>query len=133
MKQRNILKKFWNFNMKNINVEKINNEVTKFIEARDWDQFHSIKNLSMALSVETSELVEIFQWLKEDESNNVSNNPKLKSKVEEEIADIFVYLLRIAIKSNINIEDVVLAKIEKNAEKYPIEKAKGSAKKYNDL
>ena len=119
--------------MKNINVEKINNEVTKFIEDRDWDQFHSIKNLSMALSVETSELVEIFQWLKEDESNNVSENPKMKLKVEEEIADIFVYLLRIATKSNIDIEDVVLAKIKKNAEKYPVEKAKGSAKKYTDL
>lgn len=119
--------------MKSINVEKINNEVSKFIEERDWDQFHSIKNLSMALSVETSELVEIFQWLKESESNEVSTNPKLKEKVEEEISDIFIYLMRIAIKSGVNIEDAVLSKIKKNSEKYPVSKAKGSVKKYTDL
>lgn len=119
--------------MKSINVEKINNEVSKFIEERDWDQFHSIKNLSMALSVETSELVEIFQWLKESESNEVSTNPKLKEQVEEEISDIFIYLMRIAIKSGVNIEDAVLSKIKKNSEKYPVSKAKGSAKKYTDL
>jgi NTP pyrophosphatase (non-canonical NTP hydrolase) len=119
--------------MKSIDIEKINNEVVKFIEDRDWDQFHSIKNLSMALSVETSELVEIFQWTKEDDSNKVSSDAKLKIKVEEEIADIFIYLLRIAVKSGINIEDAVLAKIKKNAEKYPVEKAKGSSAKYNDL
>jgi NTP pyrophosphatase (non-canonical NTP hydrolase) len=132
-KQENILKKFWAVNMKSIDIEKINNEVVKFIEDRDWDQFHSIKNLSMALSVETSELVEIFQWTKEDDSNKVSSDAKLKIKVEEEIADIFIYLLRIAVKSGINIEDAVLAKIKKNAEKYPVEKAKGSSAKYNDL
>ena len=119
--------------MKNIDVEKINNEVTLFIQERDWDQFHSIKNLCMALSVETSELLEIFQWLKEDESNKISEDPELKSKIGEEIADIFLYLLRIAIKSNIDIEEVVFSKIKKNAEKYPVNKAKGSAKKYNDL
>ena len=119
--------------MKNINVEKINKEVSKFIEERDWDQFHSIKNLSMALSVESSELVEIFQWLKESESNEVFSNQKLKAKVEEEISDIFIYLMRIAVKSGVNIEEAVLRKIHKNAKKYPVEKAKGSAKKYNEL
>ena len=119
--------------MKSINVQKINTVVSEFIKERDWDQFHSIKNLSMALSVESSELVEIFQWLKEDESNQVSSNEKLKSKVEEEIADIFIYLMRIAIKSEINIEEVVLNKIKKNSEKYPVDKARGSSKKYTDL
>ncbi len=118
--------------MNSINVEKINNEVESFIKERDWDQFHSIKNLSMALSVEASELVEIFQWLKEDESNDVANNPELRIKVEEEIADIFVYLMRIAIKSGVDIEDAVHRKIKKNAQKYPVEKAKGSAKKYTE-
>lgn len=119
--------------MKSINIEKINAEVTKFISDRDWDQFHSIKNLSMALSVETSELVEIFQWLKESDSNEVSSNPKLKTKVEEEIADIFIYLMRIAIKSGVDIEESVLKKIRKNSEKYPVEKAKGSSQKYTDF
>lgn len=119
--------------MKSIDIEKINSIVSKFIEDRDWDQFHSIKNLSMALSVETSELVEIFQWLKESESNKVAQNPKMKEKVQEEIADIFIYLMRIAIKSEIDIEKVVLEKIQKNAEKYPIEKSKGSSKKYTEI
>ncbi|WP_412471816.1 nucleotide pyrophosphohydrolase [Halobacteriovorax sp. RT-1-4] len=119
--------------MKSINVEKINSEVSKFISERDWDQFHSNKNLAMALSVETSELVEIFQWLKECESNDIASNSILKEKLEDEIADIFVYLMRIAIKSDIDIEEVTLRKIQKNAKKYPIEKAKGSAKKYTEL
>ena len=119
--------------MKAIDTPKIYAEVTKFIEERDWDQFHSVKNLAMALSVESSELLEIFQWLTEADSNQVVSNPKLKTKVEEEIADIFIYLLRIAAKSNIDIEQVVLSKIKKNAEKYPVEKAKGNAKKYNEI
>lgn len=119
--------------MKKINVEKINEEVESFIKERDWDQFHSIKNLAMALSVETSELVEIFQWLKESESNNIANDLDMKIKVEEEIADIFVYLMRIAIKSDVDIEEAVLKKLKKNAKKYPVDKAKGSAKKYTEL
>lgn len=119
--------------MKKINVEKINEEVESFIKERDWDQFHSIKNLAMALSVEISELVEIFQWLKESESNNIANDLDMKIKVEEEIADIFVYLMRIAIKSDVDIEEAVLKKLKKNAEKYPVDKAKGSAKKYTEL
>lgn len=119
--------------MKSIDVEKINTIISKFIEDRDWDQFHSIKNLTMALSVESSELVEIFQWLKESDSNAVAQNSKLKEKVQEEIADIFIYLMRIAIKSEIDIEQVVLEKIQKNSEKYPIEKSKGSSKKYTEI
>lgn len=118
--------------VKSINVEKINGAVTKFIEERDWDQFHSIKNLSMALNVEASELLEIFQWLKESESNLVIEDEALKGKVSEEIADIFIYLMRIAIKSGIDIEDAALQKIEKNAEKYPASQVRGSSKKYTE-
>lgn len=119
--------------MKTIDVEKLNSVVSDFIEQRDWDQFHSIKNLSMALSVETSELVEIFQWLTEEDSNKVKDDSKLKAKVEEEISDIFIYLMRIAIKSGVDIESSVLTKIQRNSEKYPVEKARGNAKKYNEL
>ncbi len=119
--------------MKPIDAQKIDQVVSAFISERDWDQFHSIKNLSMALSVEASELVEIFQWMKEEDSNLVSSNEKLKMKVSEELADIFVYLLRIAKKAEIDLEDVVLAKIQKNSEKYPVEKARGSSKKYSEL
>lgn len=119
--------------MKTINVDRIDQELDRFIAEREWDQFHSIKNLTMALNVEAAELLEIFQWLKEDDSNRVSIDDKLKAKVGEEIADIFIYLLRIAKKSEINIEDIVLEKIKKNSEKYPVSKSKGTAKKYTEL
>jgi dCTP diphosphatase len=119
--------------MEVLNVAKIMAESDKFVEERDWNQFHSIKNLSMALSVECSELVEIFQWMPEDESNKVDNAPKLQEKVEEELADIFIYLLRIAKKSGVDLEKAALDKIQKNSEKYPVEKAKGNSKKYNEF
>lgn len=115
-----------------MNLSKINEELIKFSDERDWDQFHSIKNLSMALTKESSELLEIFQWMKEEDSNRVAFNSELKMRVGEELADIFVYLLRIASKSEINLEDAVLDKIKKNAEKYPVSKVKGSSKKYNE-
>jgi dCTP diphosphatase len=119
--------------MKPIDTQKIDQVVSHFIQERDWDQFHSIKNLSMALSVEASELVELFQWMKEEDSNQVSTNEKLKARVSEELADIFVYMFRIAQKANVNLEEAVLAKVQKNSDKYPVEKARGSAKKYSEL
>ena len=119
--------------MNNIDIGKIEKLTTEFIKERDWEQFHSIKNLVMALSVETSELVELFQWLKEEETNDIKNNPKLKQRAEEEIADIFIYLLRIAINSGIDIEKAALLKIKKNAQKYPVEKSKGNSLKYKDF
>ncbi len=117
--------------MKNVDLKKLNDNISQFVTERDWDQFHSLKNLTMALSVETSELLEIFQWLKEDESNQVKNNAKLMGEIEDEVADIFVYLLRIISKTDINLEEVVLNKLKKNALKYPVHLAKGSAKKYD--
>ena len=116
-----------------MDLTKINNEVEKFIKDRDWDQFHTVKNLSMALSVESSELLEIFQWMTEAQTGTVKDDAKLKLKVEEEIADIFIYLLRIANKTEVNLEEAVLSKIKKNALKYPVEKSKGNSKKYNEL
>lgn len=119
--------------MKPLDIQKISNEITKFAVEREWDQFHSIKNLSMALSVEASELLEISQWLTEEQSNQIKDDPKLKARVEEEVADVFVYLLRIVNKSGIDLESAVLNKLKKNAEKYPVELSKGNAKKYSDL
>lgn len=116
-----------------MDLKKINSEIEKFVHDRDWDQFHSVKNLSMALNVESSELLEIFQWLTEEQSNNIAKDPKLLGKVEDEVADVFVYLLRIVSKTKIDLEQVVLDKIRKNALKYPVEKSKGNAKKYDEL
>ena len=116
-----------------IDLVKIDEQVEDFVQKREWEPFHSVKNLSMALSVEASELAEIFQWLSEEESNQVKNMADKKERVEEEIADIFIYLMRIAKKTEVDIEKAVLSKIKKNAEKYPVEKSKGSARKYTEL
>lgn len=112
-------------------INKIKNILKKFSEDRDWEQFHSPKNLAMALSVEASELVEIFQWLTEEQSYNLSDSKKQHTK--EEIADIAIYLLRICMKLDIDLEEAILEKMKKNEEKYPVDKVKGSAKKYTEL
>ena len=85
---------------KKMDLKKINSEIEKFVSDRDWDQFHSVKNLSMALSVESSELLEIFQWLTEEQSNQIKNDPKLMGKVEDEVADVFVYLDTVQFEKN---------------------------------
>jgi NTP pyrophosphatase (non-canonical NTP hydrolase) len=124
----------WHLLMKEnfMDTEKLLERINAFSNERDWNQFHSIKNLTMALSVESSELVEIYQWLSEEESNDQTNEVVL-TRAKEELADIFIYLLRISSKLNIDLEEAVLAKMEKNEEKYPIEKAKGKSTKYTDL
>ncbi|WP_438465756.1 nucleotide pyrophosphohydrolase [Marinomonas sp. PE14-40] len=109
-------------------LEELKSKLQDFADARDWDQFHSPKNLSIALSVEASELVECFQWLTEEQSQNLS--PEQKQAVVDEIADVQVYLLRLATKLDVNILDAVEQKMLKNEAKYPAELVKGSAKKY---
>ena len=100
----------------------------QFTHERDWQQFHSPKNLVMALSVEASELLECFQWLTEAQSKNLDTEQK--QAVQEEIADVMCYLVRLADTLDIDILDAVAKKMVKNTEKYPVELAKGSAKKY---
>ena len=107
-----------------MNLKKIKQKINKFVKDRDWDQFHYPKNLAMALSVEASELVEIFQWLKDSDIKKVD-----KEKVSQEIADIFFYLLRIAEKMNIDIEKSFHKKMLINIKKYPVKLAKGNFKK----
>jgi len=98
-----------------MNFNKINDEVSKFVKERKWEKYHSPKNLSMALSVEASELVEIFQWKNDQDISDADKN-----KVEEEIADIFFYLIRLSQKMNIDIEKSFYKKLEKNKIKYPL-------------
>ena len=105
-------------------------KLQSFADERDWDQFHSPKNLSMALSVEASELVECFQWLTEEQSKNLS--PAQRQAVIDEMADVQVYLLRLATKLDVNILEAVEQKMVKNAAKYPADLVKGSAKKYTE-
>lgn len=118
--------------MKNINLPELYREIEKFSSERDWDQFHSVKNLSMALSIEAGELMEIFQWMSEEKSNQCKDDTALRSKLDDEIADVFIYLLRITAKTGTDLELAVKNKMKKNAEKYPVELAKGNSKKYNE-
>ena len=95
-----------------MDIKEIQGKLAKFAEERDWDQFHSPKNLAMALTSEVGELNELFQWLTEEQSQNVD-----KDEIRQEIADIFIYLLRLTDKLDIDIEDAVREKIELNANK----------------
>jgi NTP pyrophosphatase (non-canonical NTP hydrolase) len=110
-------------------IEQLQLELKKFAQDRDWEKFHSPKNLVMALSGEVGELIEHFQWLTEEESQSLSDREK--SQVEAEMADVFLYLLRLADKIDINLLDVSLEKIKCNTAKYPIDKCYGVSTKYN--
>lgn len=106
-------------------------ELRKFVAERDWDQFHSPKNLAMALSVEAAELLENFQWLKEEESARLA--PERLEKVRQEMADVLIYLLRLSDKLGVDLLAAARDKMQLNARRYPADKAKGSMRKYTDL
>ena len=103
----------------------------RFAAERDWDQYHSPKNLAAALCVEAAELLEHFQWLTEDASKSLSS--ETLSKVNEEMADVLLYLVRLADKLDVNLLDAAKRKIELNARKYPVGKARGNSRKYTEL
>jgi NTP pyrophosphatase (non-canonical NTP hydrolase) len=107
---------------------KVIEELIQFRNERDWKQFHDSKNLALAISIEASELNELFLWKKDTEVENI--NPE---KLKEELADILSFAFLLAEKHNLDIFDIISEKIKKNALKYPVEKAKGTAKKYNEL
>lgn len=109
-------------------INQLRARINQFVEARNWAQFHSPKNLAMAMIVEAGEVVEHFQWMTEQESRNLSD--ETKEKVGQELSDTFVYLLRIAEVCEIDLIKAANKKIDLNAEKYPIEKVKGSNAKY---
>tara|TARA_B100000927_G_C16204035_1_gene364753 strand:- start:235 stop:579 length:345 start_codon:yes stop_codon:yes gene_type:complete len=113
-----------------MNLKKIRNRLRNFATDRDWEQFHNPKNLTIALSVEVSELLEIFQWSKNGGLDEI-NDEKTKKDIEREIADVFNYIVRLSDILNIDIEKVAHRKIDENEIKYPIEKFKGSSRKYN--
>ncbi len=119
-----------------INTRDLILKLREFARERDWEQFHTPKNLVMALSVESSELVEHFQWLTPEQAESLksenSENLERREKVAEEVCDILFYLLRFSDIMNIDLEKAAEKKIEKNAKKYPAEKVRGNSKKYNE-
>jgi dCTP diphosphatase len=112
-------------------LESLRDQLRKFAADRDWDQFHSPKNIAMALSVEAGELLEVFQWLTEEESRNLS--PEGKAAASEEIADVLLYLVRLGDKLGIDPIAAAQLKLVANAKKYPVDKARGNSKKYTEL
>ena len=106
-------------------IQPLQEELRQFTKERDWDQFHNPKDLAIALSIESNELLEVFLWKKAEDAN--------RDKVKEELADVLNYALLLADKYGFDVIDIVKEKIERNALKYPVEKAKGTAKKYTEL
>lgn len=103
----------------------------RFAAERDWDQFHSPKNLAVALSVEAAELLEHFQWLTDEQSAALP--PDTRAKVGEELADVLLYLIRLADRLDLDLIACAREKLRLNAEKYPVERARGNARKYTEL
>ncbi len=112
------------------NFDELTLSLRKFAKDRDWDQFHSPKNISMALSVEVAEIVEHFQWLTEEQSQQLDD--KVLAEVADEIADVQMYLIRLADKLGVDVLAAVEGKIKKNELKYPADKVRGSSKKYTE-
>ena len=106
-------------------IGKLQAEIARFCEERDWGKFHNGKDLAIAISVEASELLEPFLWKSPEEVN--------RSKVEEELADVLIYALRMAERLGLDVGEIVSRKLARNAEKYPVSKCRGSAEKYTQL
>jgi len=106
-------------------MHEITEALIKFRNERDWEQFHNPKDLALAINIEAAELLELFLW-----KNAENANPE---KVKEELADVFAFAFLMADKYGFDVKEIILDKIKKNGEKYPVEKAKGIAKKYDEL
>lgn len=116
-----------------LEIAALQKDIRSFVREREWERFHSPKNLAMALSGEAGELIELFQWLTEDESLQVMADPASAEAVRDEMADILVYVIRLADVLDVDLAAAVRAKMAKNAAKYPADKCRGSALKYTKL
>lgn len=112
-----------------INIENLTRQLRQFADERDWGQFHSPKNLAMALTGEVGELVEVFQWMTEADSLRAGTKPELADAIGEELADVLFYLVRLADVLGIDLDRAAKAKLLVNAQKYPAEQSKGSSEK----
>lgn len=112
-----------------MDIHALKNDLRKFAKERDWDKFHTPKNLIMALTCEIGELTELFQWLTDEESRNLNN--KVKNEASQELADIFIYLIRLFDILEIDPSNAVKEKLDINRKKYPVDLSYGNATKYN--
>jgi dCTP diphosphatase len=116
-----------------VTISELQNTLRDFARERDWEQFHTPKNLAMALTGEVGELVELFQWLTPEESGAIMGDPRRAEQVRHELADVFGYVLRLADVLGVDLADALQEKIGVNAQRYPVEDARGHARKYTDL
>lgn len=116
---------------KKTTIEELKEMVKEFCEARDWNQFHNPKDLAIGISTEANELLQIFRFKSEEDMRQLMSSER-KDEIEEELADVFYFVLRFAQMNNIDLSQAVKNKIDKNNKKYPVEKAKGCNKKYNE-
>ena len=114
-----------------LDVRRLERQLAHFAAERNWETFHSPKNLVMALTGEVGELNEIFQWLTEEESRGAGDDPRTREAVREELADVLLYLVRLSTVLGVDLDQAVRHKLVLNARKYPVHKAKGSAAKYD--
>jgi len=106
----------------------LDKRINEFRDERDWRQFHNEKDLAISISLEASELLELFQWSSSEETIKTKH-----SEIEDELADVMIYSMMLASNLNLDVEEIILNKLEKNNEKYPIEKSKGNKEKYTEL
>ncbi len=114
-------------------IQEIKDFVKKYCEERDWDQFHNAKELAIALSLEAGELLAPFRFKSEKEIEELFKNAKKKEEIEDEMADVLYFLIRMAQRYNVDLAEAFDRKMEKNVKRYPVDKSKGSNKKYNEL
>ena len=114
-------------------LENLLNKIQTFSDERDWSQFHSAKNLILAISAEVGELAEVIQWKSDEEAAAYLNTSEGKSKLSEEVADVAIYLLRICQQQGLNFIEILNKKMDSNSIKYPVDKSKGNALKYTEL
>jgi len=115
-----------------MDIEDLQKKVIEFRDARDWAQYHNPKDLAISLSLEVAELLEIFQWKDAQEVEATKSDPESRRKIKEEVGDILIYALNMCHAFGFDPSEVILEKLEVNEKKYPVEKAKGSAKKYTE-
>ncbi len=116
-----------------VDVVKLAASLQRFADDRDWQQFHSPKNLILALTGEVGELCEIFQWMSDADSLSAATNPEIGQAVEDELADVLMYLVRLSSVLGIDLNEAVTRKLASNGQKYPVDKARSNSKKYDRL
>jgi NTP pyrophosphatase (non-canonical NTP hydrolase) len=114
-------------------IAELKTRVLAFVRERDWEQFHSPKNLSMALAAESGELMEHFLWATPEQSVALACDPARRSKIADELADVVIYALEFANITGLDVAAAIEAKMKANAQKYPVEKARGRSDKYTEL